>query len=102
MLNQNEYVPNAVAAAAGARIGINPPGLRPYPFSEGYSVGPNTETDFALRLLEITRLPQPYTSDCWMDWTDSNNPNIVLPKLFTAIDNRTTQNITTYTFNVRC
>ena len=72
-VNQAEYVPLALASGAGVRITITHPSaaFSVRPKDHGYHVKPHTMTDFAIRMKQTARLPEPYTSKCWNDWSDS-------------------------------
>ena len=71
-VNQAEYVPLALASGAGVRVTITHPSaaFSVRPKDHGYNVKPHTMTDFAIRMKQTTRLPEPYTSKCWKDWSE--------------------------------
>jgi hypothetical protein len=72
-VHQADYIPLALASGVGARVTITDPSaafsIRPR--EHGYNTRPHTMTDFAIKVHETIRLPEPYTSKCWKNWNES-------------------------------
>ena len=71
-INEAEYLPHAASAAAGVRVHLTTPGTRPNPSDSGYYVPPGFEVDVAFKMQTVSRLPAPYTSDCWDNWNQTD------------------------------
>jgi hypothetical protein len=71
-LNQADYVPLASVSGAGVRVAISHPtqsfSLRPK--SDGFMVKPHTMTDFAIKIHQTLRQPEPYKSKCLDTWDE--------------------------------
>ena len=96
VLDQENYLPAQAASGAGARVTISPPGIRPNPADEGYYVKPRSEADLSLRLLKVTRMPEPHESKCWQDWSKTRYQ----PLLFQPEHNETSD-LSVYSYAVR-
>ncbi len=96
VLDQECYLPAQAAAGAGARVTISSPGIRPNPADEGYYIKPRSEADISLRLVKVSRMPEPYQSKCWADW--SRTPH--KPLRYNTEDN-TTEELEVYSYAVR-
>ncbi|XP_076469683.1 acid-sensing ion channel 1-like [Babylonia areolata] len=72
---QTEELLTSFSAGYGVRVVLHEPGTRPFPVSQGFTLGAGLETEFALRLDEFTRLGGRYGS-CKEDGPDvSRNPH---------------------------
>ncbi|CAG0888605.1 unnamed protein product [Darwinula stevensoni] len=71
-VDQENYIANPISASAGARVTIHSPDQLPNPVEQGYFVQPSTHTVFALQIVNMSRLPSPYSTDCVTDWTQTD------------------------------
>ncbi|CAG0888604.1 unnamed protein product [Darwinula stevensoni] len=71
-IDQDNYIPNPISSSAGARITIHSPDQLPNPVEQGYFVQPNTHTVFGLQIVNMSRLPSPYVTNCVSNWTETD------------------------------
>ena len=76
-INQETYMTGGQTRQAGARLVVHEIGQRALPDEFGHDLMPNALTRVAVQELNITRLEDPYTSNCTMDWSKSNYSDFV-------------------------
>ncbi|CAG0887660.1 unnamed protein product [Darwinula stevensoni] len=70
-LNQTEYMPSVIAQNAGARLVLHSPDVLPAPNQMGMDMRPNTRNNIAISTMMVDRLPSPYPSACFDDWSQT-------------------------------
>ncbi len=96
VVDQECYLPAQAASGAGARVAISSLRIRPNPADEGYYIKPRLEVDISLRLVKVSRMPKPYQSKCWTDWSKTPHK----PLWYNTQDN-TTKELEVYLYAVR-
>ncbi|XP_077988549.1 epithelial sodium channel subunit beta-2-like [Glandiceps talaboti] len=76
-IEEGEYIED-IRQSAGVRVVVHDQGIMPFPEDDGFMAAPGFETSVGLRLLEITRQPDPY-SDC-----KENTPSVDSANIFSS------------------
>ena len=52
-------------------MSVHSPSSYPMPNEYGNDLQPNTASSLSVQKQEITRMPKPYTSDCYSQWSNT-------------------------------
>ncbi|XP_040583485.1 epithelial sodium channel subunit gamma-like [Lepeophtheirus salmonis] len=77
-VDQDNYIVSRLSEKAGVRIIIHEPGDFPLPDENGIDLQPGTATSIAIQKSDIIRLPKPYKSECFSNWSETPYENMTL------------------------
>ena len=76
-IEQHKYMANGQTKQAGARLVVHDEDVRPLTDESGIDLHPNTLTRIPVHEIAITRMPEPYVSNCTDHWDLTNYTDFV-------------------------
>ncbi|CAG0901448.1 unnamed protein product [Darwinula stevensoni] len=67
-LDQDDYMSNPLSQSAGVRLTVHSVEELPSPNEEGFYLQPTSHASIALKMVNISRLPEPYQPSCFSSW----------------------------------